>query len=114
MKKILKPPCEGSMRGELWLGNIAAAKNTELLQANNIKNVLSVINVAEIEETNKVYQEIDIKHMMVNIEDEIASNISDHLLVAMDFIESGNFFGWTNLRVKNWKRFGTLLPRCKP
>ena len=87
MKKILKPPLDQSKTGELWLGNIASAKNIELLQHNGITHVLSAINVAEIAEIIDVYQNIGISHMKINIEDQIDTKITDYLNPAIDFIE---------------------------
>jgi hypothetical protein len=55
MKMVLDAPSGLGEAGELWLGNIAAARNVELLQANHISHVLSVINIAEIAEMIVLY-----------------------------------------------------------
>jgi hypothetical protein len=96
MKMVLNSPLGRGEAGELWLGNIAAAKNVELLQANHITHVLSVINIAEIEETSVLYSEIGVSHKIINIEDDSEENISEHLLPAIDFIEKGIFLYCNN------------------
>jgi protoheme ferro-lyase len=98
MKMVLGAPSGLGEAGELWLGNIAAARNVELLQANHISHVLSVINIAEIAEMIVLYSEIGIEHKIINIEDDSEENILKHLLPAIDFIEQGIFCNVTLTR----------------